>query len=300
MPKLDFPRFNGENSHLWQSRSEKYFAMYAVSESLWLSVAEMHLDGSAALWFQSLAPQLPTLNWLHDRFGRDQKELLIRQLFSVHQTSTVADYITQFTELVDQLTAYSSNTDPMYFTMRFIDGLRPDIKSVVLVMWPPDLDTACAIAMLQEEEGAISPTRSPHRGDWSSAPKALLPPRVPLLLLAPPPRPDKAPAASTSTSSPSSSSNDAALKAIKAYHRTLGLCFKCNAKWSRDHRCAPEILHAVEAIWDSFSSDDSLASSDNDSPDSEQVFLAISKSALSGVPASRTIRLLGNLQQIPV
>lgn len=51
MPKLDFPRFKGENPRLWQSRSEKYFAMYVVSESLWLSVVEMHLDGPAALWF---------------------------------------------------------------------------------------------------------------------------------------------------------------------------------------------------------------------------------------------------------
>lgn len=123
MPKLNFPHFDGDNPRLFQSHSEKYFAMYDVSASPWLSIAEMHLDGADARRFQSLA----TLNWtsfcrlLHDRFRRDQKELLIRQPFSVRQTASIVEYVTQFTKSVDQLAAYSSNTDPMYFTMRFMN-----------------------------------------------------------------------------------------------------------------------------------------------------------------------------------
>lgn len=170
-------------------------------------------------------------------------------------------------------------------------------------MQPQDLDTACAIAMLQEEAGTVSPVRSPRRGDWSSsstAPKALMRPRVPQSLPAPPPQPDKAPMAAASSSSSGPPPTDAALKALKAYRRALGLCFKCNAKWSKDHRCAPGILHAVEAIWDSFSSDDSLASSDMDSPDTEHIFLAISKFATTGVFAPRTVCLLGHIQQLPI
>jgi len=121
---------------------------------MWISVAEMHLDGPAALWFQSIVSQIPHCSWLdfcrmmHDRFDRDQKELLIRQLFHIRQQSSVADYVQQFSELIDQLSAYSNNTDPMYFTMRFIDGLRPEIKSVVLVMRPQTLDAASSIALL--------------------------------------------------------------------------------------------------------------------------------------------------------
>jgi len=158
LPKLHFARFDGDNPHLWRSRAEKYFAMYAVPESMWISVAEMHLDGPAALWFQSIESQIPNCSWL--RFDRDQKELLIRQLFHIRQTSSIADYVKQFSELIDQLSAYSSNTDPMYFTMRFIDGLRPDIKSIVLVMRPQTLDAASTIALLQEEAtGNSAPLR---------------------------------------------------------------------------------------------------------------------------------------------
>lgn len=35
--------------------------------------------------------------------------------------------------------------------MKFIDGLRDDIKSVKLVQRPSNLDNACALALLQEE-----------------------------------------------------------------------------------------------------------------------------------------------------
>lgn len=58
------------------------------------------------------------------------------------------DYVTRFTSLMDGLRSYSTSVDPVYYTTRFVDGLRPDIKSVVLVQRPKDLDTACVLALL--------------------------------------------------------------------------------------------------------------------------------------------------------
>ena len=82
------------------------------------------------------------------------------------------EYIEQFSILVDQLAAYSSSQDPLYFTLRFIDGLRDDIKSVVLVQRPQDLDTACALASLQEEVGDSSCRQGFRRSDsvWQNRP----------------------------------------------------------------------------------------------------------------------------------
>ena len=85
---------------------------------------------------------------MHDRFDRDQHELLIRQLFSIRQQTNVSDYVKRFTELVDQLSTYSNSTNLVYYTMCFIDGLFPDIKAVVLVQRPQNLDTACVLALL--------------------------------------------------------------------------------------------------------------------------------------------------------
>jgi hypothetical protein len=45
----------------------------------------------------------------------------------------VQEYIDKFSELVDQLVAYEHRSDHRYFATRFVDGLKHDIKSIVLV-----------------------------------------------------------------------------------------------------------------------------------------------------------------------
>lgn len=208
----------------------------------------------------------------------------------------MADYVKQFIELVDQLKAYSQSTDPMFYTMRFIDGLRADIKAIVLVLRPKDLDIACTVALLQEEAGCVVQQR-PHRpGDCSSTPRSPAVPRTMLPLPPPPARQDK-PAAMPQVSS---TSPDSKLAAIKSYRRALGLCFKCGIKWSRDHKCAPEVLHAVEVLWDSIVDDDCQSSLDVQHEPDEQLCLAMSKSASSGLPAARTIRFQAAIARLQV
>jgi small-conductance mechanosensitive channel len=149
--------------------------MYEVEESMWISVVEMYLEGPAALWYQSIESQIQNSFWtqfcqlLHDRFDRDQHEVLIRQLFNIWQLSSVTNYITRFAALVDQLSAYFQSTDPLYFTMRFMDGLRPDLKSVVLMQRPKNLDTAYTLALLQEEMAQPAPSWASRNGDWPLA-----------------------------------------------------------------------------------------------------------------------------------
>jgi hypothetical protein len=154
---MHFPKFEGENPKLWQSRCENYFDMYYVDPHIWVRVATMHFDGPAACWLQSVNHRIRTTtwtelcSWIHDRFGRDQHEALIRQLFHIKQVGSVQDYVDKFTELIDQLLAYEPAANQRYYTTRFVDGLKDDIKSVILVQRPVDLDIACLLTLLQEE-----------------------------------------------------------------------------------------------------------------------------------------------------
>jgi hypothetical protein len=97
----------------------------------------MHLSRAATRWFPAVEQQVLTMSWpqftalVLERFGKDQHELLIRQLFHVRQTCTVQDYADKFTSIVDGLIAYGKNIDPIYYAMKFVDGLREDIRTVV-------------------------------------------------------------------------------------------------------------------------------------------------------------------------
>ncbi|CAD6222789.1 unnamed protein product [Miscanthus lutarioriparius] len=259
--------------------------------------ASSHRDGgfgTGAVW-----THVPVMA-LHDRFDRDQKEALIRQLFHIKQTSTVSDYVERFSILIDRLKSYYASTDPLFYTMRFIDGLRPDLKAMILVSRPQTLDAAICMALVREEvagqSGAQSSFRSLAPVEWSHKPT----PRTALPLPPPPPRVEKPVAKPAAAEPTATSSATGALVDVKAYRRALGLCYKCNAKWSKDHRCAPEVLHAVEALWESLDPDVVPAAETSDDQPIEQVFLAISKSAVFGVPAARTIRLLGSMSDILV
>ena len=75
-------------------------------------------------------------------------EMLIRQLFHIKQTSTVQDYVDRFVDLIEQLSAYTPNPDHLSYTTRFVDGLRDDIRAIILVQCPKDLDSACTVALL--------------------------------------------------------------------------------------------------------------------------------------------------------
>lgn len=157
LPKLPFPVFVGDNPKLWLSRCESYFEMYHLDPSMWIQVATMPFDDAAARWFQSVEHRLKYASWsefskaLLDRFGRDQMELLIRQLFHMRQTSSVSEYVDRFAQLIDQLTAYGHVTEPVYYAMRFVDGLKDDIRTVVALHRPVSFDTAASLALLQEE-----------------------------------------------------------------------------------------------------------------------------------------------------
>lgn len=77
--------------------------------------------------------------------------MLLRQFYAIKQHTSVADFIERFETLMHHLISYSELTHPYFFLTRFVEGLRPDIRAVVLLQRPPDLDTACSLALLQEE-----------------------------------------------------------------------------------------------------------------------------------------------------
>jgi hypothetical protein len=301
LPKLNFPLFDGTNPKLWQSKCEKYFHMYATEASMWVEVAIMHFEGVADRWLQSIEPQIASMSWcqfcqyIQDRFGREQHELVIRKLFHIRQISTVQDYVDRFCELIDLLVTYEHTTDPLYYTMKFIDGLHDNIKSVVLVQRPGNLDTACALALLQEE---VESSRrqdlgrgDPHYPAWGPSKQAAAVNH----------RLGKAPIDSSKWTNPTpASSVDSKVASLRAYRRARGLCHFCAKKWSKGHKCAETVqLHDVQELWEMLSSDQ--PESEAEFVDSaEQFMILLSTEAASTKTTSKSFRLRGQLQGIDV
>ena len=53
-------------------------------------------------------------------------------------------------------------------TTRIIDGLNDEIKSAMIIQRPADLDTACSLAMLQEDVFLHTGRREMRRSDFGN------------------------------------------------------------------------------------------------------------------------------------
>ncbi|RLN13205.1 hypothetical protein C2845_PM09G13910 [Panicum miliaceum] len=228
-----------------------------------------------------------------DRFGKDQHELLVRQMISVRQTGSLSDYIDHFFELYDQLAAYQTAADPMYFTMQFIEGLRADIQAVVLLQRPRDLDTAIVLAQLQNEVVMTVSKMEVKKPRYSFMPKSSR--SLPLPLPAPPGK-EKLPV--TSAESSRVKSPEEKWRSLRSLRRAQGLCQYCAEKWSCDHKCADRVqLHAVQELLEIFQlSDETELDNSSDTSVQNQLFLTLSSVAVSGTTAPKTICLQGMIQ----
>lgn len=102
-----------------------------------------------------------------------------------------------------------------------------------------------------------------------------------------------------------STSADDRWQALCALRRSQGLCVRCGAKWSCDHKCAQAVqLHILEEVLGLFESDDTDEPADipvaDDDTTPTQLHMLLSAAAVSGVLAQRTICFNGYLGAIPI
>lgn len=228
------------------------------------------------------------------RFERDQHNQVVRQFFHIKQTGSVPEYVELFDELVHQLLAHDPYVNPVVLTSKFVDGLKPEIKDVVLVHRPKDLDTASSLALLQEE--VLNGQPCLKKSDEFAYGKQVMKPGFSSTKSRP----------TTSNSvergrSPINSRNkppDEKLAALMAYRKAKGLCYTCDSKWGPQHTCPEHVpLHAVEEMWQLLADNGSCAEQEQGNSDSEEDLMELSATANNGTYTGKTIKLECFIQQ---
>ena len=77
--RVEIPIFRGEDAYSWLDRIEQYFALRAVPEAEWISVAAYAVEGRALTWFRWWEPSTQfhsCLNFREAVLRRFQPELL--------------------------------------------------------------------------------------------------------------------------------------------------------------------------------------------------------------------------------
>ncbi|XP_026458493.1 uncharacterized protein LOC113359009 [Papaver somniferum] len=62
-PKIDFPKFNGDNPRRWVCKCERFIYLKSVAANQQTEVAAMYLEGKADSWFQDFHTGKPYISW---------------------------------------------------------------------------------------------------------------------------------------------------------------------------------------------------------------------------------------------
>lgn len=187
-----------------------------------------------------------------------------------------------------QLSACGDVSDPLYFTTRFMDGLRDEVRGVVIMQRPGDLDTTCSLALLQEEVADSSRRRAFPKlesGAWAKSDgKGPFP-------LPSPPGDRTGISNSYKRSVPPSKSMDERLGA-------KGLCDRWAEKWHKRHTCAATVqLHAMQEVWELFDPEELPAPTESESIHEDQLFSMVLWEVGGGGSAKHALQMMGWFRQ---
>ena len=186
---------------------------------------------------------------------------------------------------------YNEAYDDVYFVTHFLGGLKEEIRAPIALHRPTTVDTASALALLQEEEldshRKLSSSRFPTKDFGKSSSKVFSATDKPKISTNP-----------DDTKKGDKSSVDAKWAALLAYRKANGLCYTCGEKWTgRQHKCPDQVpIQMLQEVMELLQLD---ASTDSDSSDTEDdsaagFVMAVHKHLPAHLkPKRRTMRFRG-------
>ncbi|KAL4564788.1 hypothetical protein LXL04_028859 [Taraxacum kok-saghyz] len=279
--KVDMPLFNGSDPDGWILLAERYFAIYQLINEKKLEAAILSLSGDALSWYR----------W-SDRSiaGGD----LYEQWSSLEQTGTTGDYICRFVELAAPLDGVTEHVA----LGNFIRGLKPIIKNELRLWGPDNLNRAMDLAQQLEEKNRD--IRNSGYGALGARTQTLPVNR----------------SATTYYPNPNGNTqmggfqrqNDRRLTESQIQDkRSRGLCYKCDDKWFKGHRCKFQVnVILIEDEEDDGDREHTLDAGEDEGkqalhePQEKPELAEVTLNSVAGLSSPKTMKLEGRVWEQPV
>ncbi|XP_042059320.1 uncharacterized protein LOC121803777 [Salvia splendens] len=233
--KVGFPIFNGEDLTGWILRCDHFFEVDLTPDESKVRLAVINFEGRALQWFQNWAkyhdrpmnsPWLLFLRALEARFGDQLLGDPMTELLSLKQTGSFADYHDKFELLLGRVSLSES-----YAISHFINGLKPHVQRAVRMFMPQTLVHAYALARLQDLSTNAKEVMPYNSKRFTTTDARSTSHSTPLL-----PTP----------TIPAVKTRRLLTEEEMAEKRAKGLCYGCDEKFERGHRCVRKQLYLLE------------------------------------------------------
>ncbi|KAJ9559068.1 hypothetical protein OSB04_013682 [Centaurea solstitialis] len=232
--KLEIPTFNGTDPDGWILRAERYFLLNSLSPEEQIDVSFISFEGDALKWFQWENKRHPIKSWeiLKQLILRQFRSLasgsLCEQFLAVKQVGSVDDYRRKFVEMAAPLDGIPEEI----FLSQFINGLNSMIKAELHLLSPSSLGEAMELASkIEVRNSLLAKSASAGKKNWSSLGEI---------------KGGSVPISSDKSSVMKSNSEFRRLSEQEVQHRrALGLCYRCDEKFSPGHKCKKKELNVI-------------------------------------------------------
>ncbi|KAA0038303.1 transposon Tf2-1 polyprotein isoform X1 [Cucumis melo var. makuwa] len=243
--KIEMPVFTGEDPDSWLP--ERYFQIHKLTESEKMLVSTVSFDGPTLNWYISQEERDKFTNWsnmkerLLVRFQSNKDGTLCGQFLRIKQESTVEEYINLF----DKMVAPLYDLPERVVEDTFMNGLLPWVRSEVVFCRPKGLAEMMEVAQMVENReivrieaklsgysggkltGQISGNGKTVSGGVAGESKGNTSFPIRTITLR--------------SSGPNENRREGTYKRLPdaefQARKEKGLCFRCNEKYSADHKC---------------------------------------------------------------
>lgn len=245
-PKIDLPRFNGEDVVGWLAMAERYLRTYCVPLHERVQTVASHFGPDASVWMNAYELRNPAPTWetfvpaLLEHFGSGSNNDFKATLSHLQHTNFVDEYITAFTKLSCRAPEW---TDEQLLPI-FCGGLKNDIKHDVLAYDPTTLARAQCLArrfvsklldLRQARFQRSAPQTNTHRS-FPNTHSRFSQPTYPSSTPFPSPPPSTKYPTHSRILSPTE----------QRERRAKGLCFNCDEQYSSTHNCKKHVMAILE------------------------------------------------------
>jgi ribosomal protein L32 len=202
----------------------------------------------------------------------------------------VSEYQSQFDELARGILLYNSGFDDTFFITKFLGGLKEEIRSTILLHRPKDVDTASALALIQEEE--LDSCRHKLSVKSTSAPNFRAHQVV-----------EKQKGIETDKLKAKVVKGDTEdkLATLKLYRRKNRLCFKCGEKWGPGNKCHVQVsIHVLEELLDAVDEESGDPQDSNCEMSNCETVMDVGTDQTKQSSTRKTMRLCGKVANMEV
>ncbi|KAK6127658.1 hypothetical protein DH2020_038574 [Rehmannia glutinosa] len=293
LPKIDFPRFDGNHPRAWILKCNGYFKLIPnIPDSQKVTLASMHFEGKAAQWYQNFNTHQLEMTWaqflevVSSRFEELRETKIIGEFNKLKHTGSYTDYVERFEELQACMRMMNKGEySEEYFMASFLSGLSEESQAFINMFEPTTLQQTIELgrkqlctmeAITKKIKGPTKPFASLNNNtrrvdnQSSQVPKPVYsnPPKPPIKLLT---------------------------ASEMAARREKGLCYNCDEAFTFGHRCKNRITYMIMTeeeelsyLQDHVELEDSVG---NQAADMEEIQMSLN--AITGEDGITTMRLFG-------